>query len=352
MQTISDGDTNAWSASGPWGLAPHLRPGCLSARVPSGMRRANDLGPATGVGRVFWSSWGRVSCCELSDGKVRDVVRGLVDPIGLALDARNNRIFWSDAKAGKVQCANLDGSRVCDVATGLAEPWGIALGPTHIFWTERRRGAIMSCSLRTGQASQMPAGPRCPPPPCPATQKPNPNPGSHPHSQPESHPTPRLCEAERCPSLGRRSILGSPPSTPTPHPNPPKPRPHPRLHQVSEIISGLNSPEGIGVLNGPVDMPASDGIQIPTPRRAVMVPRRATATPAAAYPHQGVRAGPKPPPRGGTAVSAPVHSRPRAAAPSTQDIMRFSEDTLALMQEDAPPEFHDSLAVAHNASHF
>jgi len=165
VQTISDGDTNAWSASGPWGLAPHLRPGCLSARVPSGMRRANDLGPATGVGRVFWSSWGRVSCCELSDGKVRDVVRGLVDPIGLALDARNNRIFWSDAKAGKVQCANLDGSRVCDVATGLAEPWGIALGPTHIFWTERRRGAIMSCSLRTGQVSQMPARPRCPPPP-------------------------------------------------------------------------------------------------------------------------------------------------------------------------------------------
>lgn len=272
VQTISDGDTNAWSASGPWGLAPHLRPGCLSARVPSGMRRANDLGPATGVGRVFWSSWGRVSCCELSDGKVRDVVRGLVDPIGLALDARNNRIFWSDAKAGKVQCANLDGSRVCDVATGLAEPWGIALGPTHIFWTERRRGAIMSCSLRTGQ--------------------------------------------------------------------------------VSEIISGLNAPEGIGVLNGPVDMPASDGVQIPTPRRAVMVPRRVAATPAA-YPHQGVRSGgATPPPRGGTAVSAPVHSRPRTAAPSTQDIMRYSGDTLARIQEDAPPEFHDSFAVAQNASHY
>ena len=53
---------------------------------------------------------------------MRDVVRGLVDPIGLALDARNNRIFWSDAKAGKVQCANLDGSRVCDVATGAPSP--------------------------------------------------------------------------------------------------------------------------------------------------------------------------------------------------------------------------------------
>ena len=143
----------------------HARHHARYLQVPSGMRRANDLGPKTGIGRVFWSSWGRVSCCELSDGKVRDVVSGLVDPIGLVLDARNNRIFWSDAKAGKVQCANLDGSRVCDVATGLAEPWGIALGPTHIFWTERRRGAIMSCSLRTGQVSEItPARTQKPPP--------------------------------------------------------------------------------------------------------------------------------------------------------------------------------------------
>ena len=218
VQTISDGDTNAWSASGPWGLAPHLRPGCLSARVPSGMRRANDLGPATGVGRVFWSSWGRVSCCELSDGKVRDVVRGLVDPIGLALDARNNRIFWSDAKAGKVQCANLDGSRVCDVATGLAEPWGIALGPTHIFWTERRRGAIMSCSLRTGQVSDMPARSHCP---LPVTQQPSPNPGSRPRTQPESPRHPAPLQSRALLSLGQRSILGSPPPPPSRSPSPP-----------------------------------------------------------------------------------------------------------------------------------
>ena len=218
VQTISDGDTNAWSASGPWGLAPHLRPGCLSARVPSGMRRANDLGPATGVGRVFWSSWGRVSCCELSDGKVRDVVRGLVDPIGLALDARNNRIFWSDAKAGKVQCANLDGSRVCDVATGLAEPWGIALGPTHIFWTERRRGAIMSCSLRTGQVSDMPARSHCP---LPVTQQPSPNPGSRPRTQPESPRHPAPLQSRALLSLGQRSILGSPPPPPSRSPSSP-----------------------------------------------------------------------------------------------------------------------------------
>ena len=59
-------------------------------------------------------------------------------------------------------------------------------------------------------------------------------------------------------------------------------------------------------------------------------------------------------------------SRPRVAAvpsshgtsgvparvPSSRDIMRRSEDTLAQMQEGAPMEFHDSLGVAHNASHY
>ena len=37
--------------------------------------------------------------------------------------------------------------------------------------------------------------------------------------------------------------------------------------------------------------------------------------------------------------------------PSSREIMRRSEDTLALMQEGAPMEFHDSLGLAHNASH-
>ncbi|KOO22870.1 low-density lipoprotein receptor-related protein 4-like protein [Chrysochromulina tobinii] len=101
--------------------------------------------------RVFWTSWGRIQKCDLSTGRVEDVVRGLVDPTGLVFDEREDgRLFWTDAKAGKVQCAALDGTRVCDVATGLDEPFGLVLGPTHLFWTDRRRGAIQSCCLRTG----------------------------------------------------------------------------------------------------------------------------------------------------------------------------------------------------------
>ena len=134
VQTISDGDSNAWSAAGPWGLAPHLRPGCVAAKVPKGYSGANSLiYPDKGLGRVFWSSWGRVSCCELADGSVRDVVSGLVDPIGLALDARNKRIFWSDAKvparARLSRCSRR--SHPATVRLGLVRPRSPRVRPSH-----------------------------------------------------------------------------------------------------------------------------------------------------------------------------------------------------------------------------
>ena len=34
--------------------------------------------------------------------------------------------------------------------------------------------------------------------------------------------------------------------------------------RVSEIVSGLNAPEGIGVLNGPIETPSP--VQIPNPK--------------------------------------------------------------------------------------
>ena len=162
IATVSGGDPESWSGSGPWGLALHLRAGCTGARVPLNVRRDEVLsGPSSGLGMVFWTTWGRVQCCELGSGRVHDVVRGLIDPQGLVLDADGEgggRLFWTDAKAGVVQCSALDGSRVCDVATGLDEPYGLALGPTHLFWSDRRRGAIQSCCLRTGAVRDVVTG--------------------------------------------------------------------------------------------------------------------------------------------------------------------------------------------------
>ena len=102
---------------------------------------------------------------------------------------------------------------------------------------------------------------------------------------------------------------------------------------------------------------------MPRRRRTVVGPRRAPPRPdaasrprAAAVPsghggsgHGGSGHGGSG--HGGSGVPARVPMR-GSAMPSSRDIMRRSEDTLAQMQEGAPMEFHDSLGVAHNASHF
>ena len=91
---------------------------------------------------------------------------------------------------------------------------------------------------------------------------------------------------------------------------------------------------------------------MPRRRRTVVGPRRAPPRPdaasrprAAAAPSGHGGSG-----HGGSGVPARVPMR-GSAMPSSRDIMRRSEDTLAQMQEGAPMEFHDSLGLAHNATH-
>ena len=100
---------------------------------------------------------------------------------------------------------------------------------------------------------------------------------------------------------------------------------------------------------------------MPRRRRTVVGPRRAPPRPdAASRPPSRPRAAAAPRGHGGShggshdggsGVPARVPMR-GSAMPSSRDIMRRSEDTLAQMQEGAPMEFHDSLGVAHNASHY
>ena len=169
-----------------------------------------------------------------------------------------------------MQCSNLDGTRVCDVATGLSEPWGIALGPTHIFWTERRRGAIMSCSLRTGQ--------------------------------------------------------------------------------VHELLSGLNAPEGIGVLNGPVHpgIDFKDALPVPpleaAPPRTVPRPRRSGQRTAADQ-KVFVFHGGSPPPRSTATLRAMPRARAAVAAPLPEIDFHTTQQWLEQTRH-RPPRAVDMIGFA------
>ena len=60
-----------------------------------------------------------------------NIVIGLQDPRGIAIDFKMSRMYWAD----KMQSSNLDGSSVLTLAdAGVTAPTGIALMGDAVFW--------------------------------------------------------------------------------------------------------------------------------------------------------------------------------------------------------------------------
>ena len=83
-------------------------------------------------GKVYWADPGtvRIQRGNLDGGHRPEdlILYGLERlTIGLALDLRQGKMYWTDMETGKIQRANLDGTRIEDLVTGLREPQGLAL---------------------------------------------------------------------------------------------------------------------------------------------------------------------------------------------------------------------------------
>ena len=81
---------------------------------------------------------------------MEDLVTGLSQPRGLALDAAGGRLYWTDPRAEKIQRAALDGSLLEDlVAEGLEAPFGVALDAAagKLYWTDYGTDRIQRANL-------------------------------------------------------------------------------------------------------------------------------------------------------------------------------------------------------------
>ena len=101
--------------------------------------------------KMYWTDAGtdKIQRANLDGSRVEDLVTGLRDPGGLALDESAGKIYWTDIRDGKIQRANLDGSGVQDLVTGLDTPGWVALDPGggKIYWTDWRRDKIQRANL-------------------------------------------------------------------------------------------------------------------------------------------------------------------------------------------------------------
>ena len=95
---------------------------------------------------IFWIDGGtdkiqrgNLDMANSEVSNIEDIVTGLENPSGIALDIAGGKMYWTDGAQKKIQRANLDGSNVEDIVTqGLGSPRGIALDVEagKMYWAE------------------------------------------------------------------------------------------------------------------------------------------------------------------------------------------------------------------------
>ena len=115
--------------------------------------------------RMYWTnagSWDRIQRADIDGSNVEDLVStGLVDPVDVALDLAEGKMYWTDHGTDKIQRANLDGSQVEDlVTTGLSRPRGIALdlAAGKMYWIDQGTDKIQRANLDGSQVEDLVAG--------------------------------------------------------------------------------------------------------------------------------------------------------------------------------------------------
>ena len=130
--------------------------GCLTGLMFAGVRAEPlvriQVDPDGGPLLLYWTDSGtdRIQRANLDGSGVEDLVTGLRNPSGLALDVAAGKLYWSDGGTDKIQRSNLNGSEVEDlVTTGLRHPSGLALDAAagKLYWADYGTDKIQRANL-------------------------------------------------------------------------------------------------------------------------------------------------------------------------------------------------------------
>ena len=100
---------------------------------------------------IIWTdkSSGKIQRSELNGSNVVDVVVGLNKPVNIAVDAVNDKVYWTE-EAGLIKRANLNGSSIETIKSGLSNRTFIALDVAsgYLFWSlEKDPGELRRSNL-------------------------------------------------------------------------------------------------------------------------------------------------------------------------------------------------------------
>ena len=146
--------------------------GCITGLMAVAGVRAEPLvriqvDPDGGPLLLYWTDSGtdKIQRTNPDSSGVEDLVTGLRNPLGLALDASAGKLYWSDGGTDKIQRANLNGTEVGDLVTsGLRHPSGLALDAAagKLYWTDYGTDRIQRSNLNGSEVEDVVTGLRSP----------------------------------------------------------------------------------------------------------------------------------------------------------------------------------------------
>lgn len=125
-----EGSKIYWTDSGANVIQRSDSNGANLENLVSGLGDPRGIAVEPVSGKIYWvdARSNKIQRANVDGSNVEDLVtKGLKTPIGIALDIAGGKMYWSDDGTNKIQRANLDGSNVEDLVTGLSEPQYLAL---------------------------------------------------------------------------------------------------------------------------------------------------------------------------------------------------------------------------------
>ena len=155
-----DGDKLYWAHddSGTWRIRrANLDGMSVSNLIDTGTRMADGIAVDVAGGRIYWGEFdpvglfmSRLMSAELDGSDVTELVPGLANPVGVALDTVAGKVYWADPVfVHRIERANLDGSNVETITSSPVLPFGVALDAAagKIYWADFQTGEIQRADL-------------------------------------------------------------------------------------------------------------------------------------------------------------------------------------------------------------
>ena len=102
---------------------------------------------------MYWTSdQGDIRRAQMDGSNAVEIVSGLREPIGIAIDYDASRLFWTEFIGNKICSSNLDGADVRTIVTlqTYVGPWGIAVHNNRVYWGNSN-GRSLQSSTKLGQ---------------------------------------------------------------------------------------------------------------------------------------------------------------------------------------------------------